>query len=446
MEKKYELIIKYIEKLVASNQLKQGQRLPTIRALAIKHKCNKSTVIRAYKELELNHKIYAIPKSGYYLVEKNELNKDEIEAIDFSEVLPEPKLLPYKEFNHCINRAVELYKNNLFSYSHAQGLKSLRKVLVDHFSEYQIFTSEEKIFITSGAQQALSILSKMPFPNGKKNILVEQPTYSLMHELVEINGDRLVGIKRDYDGIDLKELDKIFKYGNIKFFYTIPRMHNPLGTDYSEKEKKKIVELAEKYDVYIVEDDYLADIDTNKKVLPTYYYDTSERVIYVKSFSKAFMPGIRIGAVVIHEKLKKEFLKHKKLYDLNTSVLAQGALEIFINSGMYKNHIKKAQLEYRKKMDCLRQCLKGLNKNGIEFFIPPTGFFIWIRLPEKVNMNILIKRLEERKIYISSGEKFFIKNSSSESSFRICISKLTKDEIRTGIQILFEEIFRFEIE
>lgn len=444
MKKKYELIIEDIERLSASNQLKQGERLPSIRSMTNKYKCNKSTVIRAYKELEMNHKVYAIPKSGYYLVEKYNKKCNEYDAIYFSEVMPDPKLLPYKEFNHCINRAVELYKDNLFLYSDVQGLESLRNVLVKHFSEQQIFTSAEKIFITSGAQQALNILSKMPFPNGKKNILVEQPTYSLMHRSVELNGDRLMGINRSYKGINLNELETIFKEGDIKFFYTIPRFHNPLGTSYSEQDKKKIVELASKYDVYIVEDDYLADIDKNKKTLPVHYYDVHEKVIYVKSFSKTFMPGIRIGAVVLQDKMRNEFLKHKRCDDLNTSVLAQGALEIFINSGMYKNHIKKVQIEYKKKMDCLRTSLRSLDTTGIEFFIPETGFFVWIKLPREVNMNTLVKKLEEKNIYISPAKQFFIENGSDENGFRICISRLSEDKIKTGIRIIFEEIYKLK--
>jgi len=445
MKKKYELIIEYIERLAQRNELRQGERLPSIRSMTDKYKCNKSTVIRAYKELEMNHRIYSIPKSGYYLVERNTPNNNEYDSIDFSEVMPEPKLLPYKEFNHCINRAVELYKNNLFSYGGAQGLDSLRKTLERHFSEYQIFTSKKKIFITSGSQQALSILSKMSFPNGKKNILVEQPTYSLMHGLVEMNGDKLIGINRNYNGIDFDKLESIFMKEDIKFFYTIPRFHNPLGTSYLEKDKKRIVELAEKYDVYIVEDDYLIDIDTNKKRLPLFYYDISERVIYVKSFSKAFMPGIRIGAVVLHEGLKAEFLRLKRYYDLNTSVLAQGALEIFINSGMYKKHVKKAQLEYKRKMGFLGEFFRGLDTQGIEFYIPETGFFMWIKLPNSINVNMLAKRLEEKNIYISPAKKFFIGNTSVENSFRICISKLTKDKIKIGMQMLFEEINKLKI-
>lgn len=440
VKKKYERIIGHIEKLIETNQLKQGDRLPSIRFLAEKYKCSKATVIRAYQELEFNHKIYSIPKGGFYLVEKHPSNDNRYDRIDFSEVMPDPRLLPYKEFNHCINRAVESYKDRLFSYEDTQGLKSLRKVLVKHFNEQQVFTSEDNIFITSGAQQALSILAKMSFPNNKSNILVEQPTYGLMLELVALNGTKLIGINRDNDGIDLNQLEFIFRNENIKFFYTIPRMHNPLGTSYPEKMKKEIVSLAEKYDVYIVEDDYLADIDVDKKVLPLHYYDISQRTIYVKSFSKAFMPGIRIGAVVLYEKLRREFLKHKRCQDLNTSVLAQGALEIFINSGMYKNHIKKAQLEYRRKMDCLRESMKNLKAIEGDFTISETGFFVWVKLPKNISINALKKRLEERNILISPDDYFFIENYRRENAFRICISKLTKDQIRTGVRIIFEEM------
>lgn len=440
MKKKYELIIGYIEKHIAENQLKQGDRLPSIRVLAEKYNCNKSTIIRAYQELELNHRIYSIPKGGFYLVEKNASNHDEYDKIDFSEVMPDPKLLPYREFNHCINRAVEFYKDTLFSYGDTQGLKSLRKILAEHLNEHQVFTSPDNIFVTSGAQQALNILTKMSFPNNKRNILVEQPTYGLMQEIVTLNGTKLVGISRNYGGIDLNQLEMTFKNEDIKFFYTIPRLHNPLGISYSEKVKKEIVQLAEKYDVYIVEDDYLVDIDIDKRALPIYYYDILQRTIYIKSFSKAFMPGIRIGAVVLHEKLRREFLKHKRCDDLNTSILAQGALEIFINSGMYKNHVRKIQLEYRKKMDCLRKYVKNLKMTEVELTIPETGFFVWVKLPNSMNISILEKRLKGKNVFISPAGYFFIANNRSENAFRICISKLTKDQIKIGIAIIFDEI------
>ena len=377
MKKKYELIMADIEQLISENYWRQGERLPSIRVQAEKYRCNKATVIRAYQELEQHHKIYSIPKGGFYLVEKKTVKEEAYGRLDFAEVLPDPKLLPYREFNHCINKAVELYKDILFSYGEVQGLKSLRKVLVRHFGDQQVFTSEEGIFVTSGAQQALSLLTKMTFPDAKKTILVEQPTYGLLQRQAELNGIRLVGIHRDRNGIDLRRLERLLEEEDIKFFYTIPRLHNPLGTSYTEKTKRELAALAEKYNTYIVEDDFLADIEVDSCVMPLHYYDTAERVIYLKSFSKSFMPGIRIGAVVLPEKLREEFARAKRYDDLNTSVLAQGALELFISSGMLQKHNKRIKAAYRRKMDFLQEYCRNLDLKGTELFIPETGFFLF---------------------------------------------------------------------
>ncbi|WBW97819.1 aminotransferase-like domain-containing protein [Oceanirhabdus sp. W0125-5] len=440
MGNKYQSIMEYISKLIYEGDIVQGGKLPTVRELADKFKCSKSTVLRAFKELEGEHKIYSIPKSGYYLVDKAQDDIVQNKIINFSQVLPHEKLLPYREFNHCINRAVEIYKSSLFTYGEKAGLLSLREVLVKHFAEQQVFTSEDDIVITTGSQQGLSILTRMRFPNNKTTILLEQPTYKLMHKLAEINNINMIGIKRDRHGIDLIELEEIFKKEEIKFFYTIPRFHNPLGTSYNESTKKKIVELANKYDVYIVEDDYLADIEIKKSRLPIHYYDVNDRVIYVKSYAKSFMPGIRIGAVILNNSIRDEFIKNKRLFDLNTSVLAQGALEIYIKTGMYRNHIMKAKKEYKKKMDFVREYLKGYSNNHVEIFIPDTGFFIWITMNEKINMDILRSRMSEQEVIIPSSEGFSIENKEYYSNLRLCISALSIEDIRRGLSVLLREI------
>jgi len=443
MKKKYEDVIRHIEKMVDSKRLRQGERLPSIREMAALLRFNKATVIRAYNELVMQHRAYTIPKSGYYLVEKTRINSNTLPFIDFYEAVPDPKLLPYREFTHCINRAVELYKDNLFLCTDAQGIKSLRMVLQQYFSEQQVFTSEENIYITSGSQQAFNILSTMLFPNKKTRILIEQPTYQLMQEMLILNGNRSIGIKRDFEGVDLKELERIFKEEDIKFFYTMSRFQNPLGTSYTEKEKMQIVRLAAKYDVYVVEDDYFMDIETNSKILPMHYYDTSGKVVYIRSFSKTFMPGLRLGAAVLPEKLKNGFMDHKRCQDQSTSVLSQGALEIFISSGMYKNHIRKIRTEYGKKMLCMRECLKTLSLTGLEYYVQQTGFFVWIKLPAAFDAAVLEKRLKERQVRIRTCKDFYSVMPPSENSVRIAMSNLSTDVIRRGMRAVVEEINRF---
>lgn len=245
MPKKYLIITNFILKLINDYTIKPGDRLPSVRNLSEKFQCSKSTVLRALRELEEQHIIYSVPKSGYYLIDNRKCSSNMFEdIIDFSSAAPDSDSLPYRDFQHSINQAIDIYKENLFSYTEPQGLKSLRQVLCKYFYNYQVFTKEENIFITTGSQQALDILTRMDFPNGKSNILVEQPTYSIMLRLLEINNKTTLGIKRTYSGIDFNELEGLFKNGNIKFFYTIPNLHNPLGASYSIEDKKKILKLA----------------------------------------------------------------------------------------------------------------------------------------------------------------------------------------------------------
>ena len=150
----------------------------------------------------------------------------------------------------------------MFIYGTPKGLPSLISVVQKQLANYQVFTKEDNIFITSGVQQALAILTSIPFPNEHNMILIEQPSYHLYIEYVETNNIPVIGIKRTHEGIDLNELERIFSTEKIKFFYTTPRFHHPLGTSYSKKEREKIVKLAKKYNVFIVEDDYLADLET----------------------------------------------------------------------------------------------------------------------------------------------------------------------------------------
>lgn len=447
MNKKYQFIIEYINNLILKGELKQGDKLPSIRFVSELLACNKATVIRAYQELVQKHIVYVIPKGGYYLVEHISNKKDIEPIIDFSELLPDPNLLPYQEFNHCINQAIDSYQNQLFMYSDVQGLVTFRNTLVKHFYESHIYTKAEDIFITSGAQQALSILTQMPFPNQYDTILVEQPTYHLIMALAKLHNLNIIGINRDHNGINIDELEQLFRNHKIKFFYLMPRFHNPLGTNLEKKQKQKIVNLANKYEVYLVEDDYLADLDQSKSNLPLYYYDLSDRVIYIKSFSKVFMPGNRIGAVILPKSLQKTFIEYKKLNDLSTSSLTQGALEIFINSGMYLKHLKKIQSEYSLKMNCIHKCLTD-NNLLLELINASNGFVVWVKIDSKISIEYLINKLIKKNVKIANPKKYYIDetnhnhNHNHNHNLALCISKLTTDEIKSGLTIIINEIIK----
>jgi len=438
--KKYEIVINTIKEMVERGEVKQKERLPSIRKMAERLNYNKSTIIKAYQQLEAEHYIYTIPKGGYYLVDMVEEEKDSVSEIDFSLTRPDERLLPYHEFNHCFNKAIDTYKHVVFLDGDPEGLTSLRETLVTHLSSQQVFTKTENVYITNGSQQAINLLTQMPFPGGREGILVEEPGYDTMIELATLHGKPLYTITRHFEGIDLHELERLFKEEDIKFFFTMPRFQNPLGTSYAEKVKKEIVRLACQYDVFIVEDDCLADLEFNKKCLPLHYYDINDRVIYLKSFAKSFIPGIRLGAVVLPKALQETFKRYKHCSDLFTSVFNQGALEIFIRSGLYEKHCERIQDVYRKKMEMITNYLKYHPKDGVTFKIPRSGVYMWLHLDKDIPIEKLFENLLKEKVLLKQGLPYFVNKDHYDNGFRVCTYNLDDESLKRGLKILLDEI------
>ena len=442
--KKYHSVISEMEKRMKEGQYRPGQKLPSVRNAAEFYGCSVSTILRAYGELERTHAIYSIPQSGYYMVEKTEDPEPAGSngTIDFASASPDLNVFPYLDFQHCLNKAIDRYKYYLFTYGDALGLDTLRRTLVSHLAEYQVFAKAERIIITSGIQQALEILARMPFPNGRTEILVEQPGYDIYLRYLEEEGLSVSGIDRSAAGIDLRELEERFASGRFKFFYTMPRYHNPLGTSYSTEERQAIAGLAGKYDVYIVEDDYMADLGIGRRFDPVYAYNQTSHVVYLKSFSKIIFPGLRLGAVVVPEQLLVTFCAYKGYTD--TSLLSQAALEVYIKNGMYEHHRHKIKAMYAKRIQAVYKALQRHNTEDlIEASADSSGVYIQFKVPVTVNLERLVKRLGERKISVVPGNGFYISGYRTREKFiRISISRAGLDQMDEGIKAIVQEVKR----
>ncbi|GGH10396.1 aminotransferase-like domain-containing protein [Paenibacillus segetis] len=441
--KEYTKVMNEIERQIEDGVFRGGQKLPSIRQLSERYSCSKSTIIRAYSELEKRHLVYSIPQSGYYVVLKKVDSEQTAghSVIDFSSAAPDPELFPYLDFQHCLNKAIDMYRSHLFTYGTPQGLPSLLNVLCKHLANHQVFTSPEHIMITSGVQQALAILTTMPFPSGKQTVLLEQPSYHLMIQLMECYNIPVKGITRSESGIDLNELEQLFRTGDIKMFYTIPRFHNPLGTSYSEKTKKAIGELAKRYDVYIVEDDYLSDMETDTKSDPIYAYDSSH-VIYLKSYSKILFPGLRVGVAVLPPALRETFSVHKRLSDIDSSMLSQAALEIYIQNGMFERRKQKIKTTYHNRMLKLNHALDTFNDTeDIHHARIRSGVHTHLLLPETLHVPTLLKRLSKQRIILKEIEPSYLPSfEKQQSMLKLSITKVAMDQIEEGISTLFTEI------
>lgn len=338
-ESKYQAVVSFLKKGIESGKFPTGSRLPSIRQLSQDFHCSKDTIQRALLELRHEQYLYAKSQSGYYVLEQGQHQDLEIEVTD-------EHASAYDDFRLCVNETLIGRENYLFNYyDNQEGLEELRQSVHQLLFDQALYCKPDQLVLTSGTQQALFILSQINFPSEGAEILVEQPTYHRMNRLLVAQGLAYRIIERRIDGIDLEELEEQFKSGKIKFFYTIPRFHYPLGHSYSDQEKRAILELANQYGVYIVEDDYLGDLDP-KKGQTFHYLDTEDRVIYIKSFSTSLFPALRITALILPNALKEAFVSYKNILDYDSNLIMQKALSLYIDSQLFeKNRLAKLTLQ-----------------------------------------------------------------------------------------------------
>ena len=338
-QSKYQAVVSFLKKGIESGKFPTGSRLPSIRQLSQDFNCSKDTIQRALLELRHEQYLYAKPQSGYYVLEQGQHQDLEIEVTD-------EHASAYDDFRLCVNETLIGRENYLFNYyDNQEGLEELRQSVHQLLFNQALYCKPDQLVLTSGTQQALFILSQINFPSKGEEILVEQPTYHRMNRLLVAQGLVYRTIERRIDGIDLDELEEQFKSGKIKFFYTIPRFHYPLGHSYSDQEKKAILDLANQYGVYIVEDDYLGDLDP-KKGQTFHYLDTEDRVIYIKSFSTSLFPALRITALILPNALKEAFVSYKNILDYDSNLIMQKALSLYIDSQLFeKNRLARLTLQ-----------------------------------------------------------------------------------------------------
>ena len=414
----YQEIVETITKDIQNGKLEKGSKLPSIRQISQTYGCRKDTAQRALLELKYQNYIYAVPKSGYYVLEGPSKSNDKVlfNLNDYNQ-------LAYEDFRLCLDESLAGHQDYLFNYYHEQaGLKDLVEALENRLASDDIYVNSNQIVITSGSQQALYILSQMDFGNGAHKILLEQPTYHRMNQLVNRQNLSYETINRGFDGLDFDLLEEYFKSGQFKFFYTISRYSNPLGLSYTASEKEKLAQLAKQYNVYIVEDDYMGDFSDSKN-LPIHYYDTQNQTIYIKSFSMALFPGLRLGSVVLPPNLRATFLAHKGLIDYDTNLIMQKALSVYLDNGMFQKNIKKLRDLFQETMAKSHETIEQA-KVSIPYQISPRHI-TW-KLPKEVSLENFKAQKQIRFL-----ETSFIR-PSSETYMQIGHGK----ELKTFLKLL----------
>lgn len=459
-EPKYIQIANNIKKLINEKSVTGGEKLPTIRALSKFLKVNNDTIVNTYKKLVSDG--YAVQKigSGTYVKKREVLhtfkreyikevkaivNEKNENIIDFTGETNNQIIFPINEFKEVINRVLDRDGAEALINQEPLGYLNLRNTINEVFWDNEL--DLDNLLIVSGAQQGIDIASKAML-NINDNVIVEKPTYAGALSVFKWRRANVFEVDLEDDGIDLIQFEKILKKNKIKFFYTMSYFHNPTGISYSREKKLKILQLAKIYDFYIIEDDYLSELiyDDNLIHEPFKKLDTYDRVVYIKSFSKAFLPGIRLGYTIYPDMFKESMQNSKVNTDIATSTLMQRALEIYIKEGYWKGYISYVKNEYKKRYNLIKEIFEKDFKDKISYIDPKGGLAFYIEIKNKsISSNELFYKLKDKKVYITPGSIFYGSSELGNNYFRIGYSQVDKEDIINGLNIIKEEIQKWHI-
>jgi 2-aminoadipate transaminase len=325
-------------------------------------------------------------------------------------------------------------------YGPTEGNLELRQYLAQKMTREGAPSDEENILITNGSQQGMDLLAKV-FLNPGDLVIVEEPGYvGGLGAIYNYQGDRL-SIPLDENGIrtDLMatRLRKLQMEGRTpKFVYLVPNFQNPTGICMSLERRQHILELAREYNFVIIEDNPYGEIRyEGEPVQSIKSMDTDGRVVYLGSFSKTFIPGIRVGWIVADASLIQKIACAKQATDLCSNSLGQRMAYRFASSGYIELHVSSLISRYKAKRDLMLSCMDKHFPEGVEKTRPQGGFFIWVTLPEGMNARSLLLKAIESKVAFVDGAGFFV-NGNGKNTARFAFSEACPDKISRGIEIL----------
>ncbi|MHC5227755.1 aminotransferase-like domain-containing protein [Enterococcus sp. LJL99] len=427
---KYLKISKDLVQDISSGYYQTGDKLPSINKLAQNYHCSRGTVIRAYRHLIDQQLVYVKNKSGYYSSFTPEV---QIKADGYHLESGNPTMgsfhLPYAK--QSLSLALDKYQLESLDVG-ANGVSSVIRELTLALSDSSIYTKEKNLFLTMGIQQTINVLCKMTFPNNRETILIEEPTYKFIIELFKAQSNQSVcTISRTKDGFDLVELEEIFKHNQIKFFYLVPRNHNPLGTTLPMNQRKKIVELAQKYDVYIAEDDYFLDAYDIPKYTPLYYLSSGEHCIYLGSLTK-ILPYLRIGFTIMPPELQSAYQQTvddiMRIHYYTPPLISQSMLGVLIHNKFFEKSKQMINQDLKRKIRFTKKITASWDPN-LAIYTGYDGYYASIQLNPKVPVDTLIHALNLQQIFTVSNRQNFFITQNFDNSLRVSLAKITVDQV-----------------
>lgn len=364
------------------------------------------------------------------------------EIISFAGGLPAPELFPVEALKDACNAVLNEEGTASLQYSTTEGYIPLREAICQRMKVVGINSGFENVLITSGSQQAIDLTGRL-FINDGDTIICESPTYLAAINVFKSYNAQFIEVAMDEDGMVMEELEKkLQKHPNTKFIYTIPDFQNPTGRTLKLERRKRMIELANQYDVLIVEDNpYGAVRFAGEELPPVKHFDTESRVIYLSTFSKIFTPGLRLGWICADESFIDKYVAFKQTADLHTDSFAQRITAKYMELYDIGEHIKKIKAVYKERCTAMLSCIEEFFPDNLSYSKPEGGLFIWIELPEDVDSTHIFTECLKNNVACVPGVPFF-PNGTQTNTLRLNYSNMSKEKIIEGMKRMGEVLHR----
>lgn len=358
--------------------------------------------------------------------------------ISFAAGNPSAEAFPVEQAQSLCRKILDDDPVTALQYGSTEGYAPLREQVKSLLkSRYGISLDCDEVIITSGAEQVMDLCAKVLCNEGD-TVICENPSFIGSLNAFKSYGCKLAGVDMEPDGMNTVLLEQALKDNpNTKFIYTIPNFQNPTGYTTSLEKRKAIYALAEKYNVFILEDNPYGELRVAGEGLPDIKsFDRSGRVIYAGTFSKIFSPGIRVGYVCAESRIVSKMTVGKQTSDVHTPMLCQMLVSEWLKEYDLDAHINEIRKVYKRKLSLMSGLLKSELFDFLTFHEPQGGLFIWCRLPDSVDIAEFCRAALEAKVAVVPGNAFSVDENEKSHYIRLNFSTPEDGEIEKGVKTL----------
>jgi DNA-binding transcriptional MocR family regulator len=353
------------------------------------------------------------------------------EVISFAGGLPAPELFDVDGWRDAFAKATDDRRN--LQYATTEGDPVLRGVIADRMTRRGLPTAERDLLVTTGSQQALTLVATALLEPGDV-VAVEEPTYLAALQCFQLAGARIVPVASDEHGMVPSALAEVLERDRPTLVYVVATFANPSGRTLPASRRQEIAALAEQHDVWVVEDDPYGELRYRGEPVPqlaTY----GDKVLYLGSLSKIGAPGLRLGWLRAPRSLMPAAVIAKQAADLHTSTIDQAAAAVYLTSADLDRHVAGLCTAYRERRDTMIAALPDTVPAGAEWSDPDGGMFVWLRLPGSVDTADLLRKALDHNVAFVPGAPFFATNSDT-ATMRLSFTTNPPEEIVEGMSRL----------